>query len=228
MKQNFIVTKLLENDELQYIDDLLLESDTWKENSINLAEEKYEYSRDFLFKDKERTDAIHDLLVNKIRNDFLFYTYCVPDTITNSVILKMQEGCFSKIFNDSCLSGDYKTVVFLSDPESYEGGELVLFLDGQEIIFKLPKGAAVTYKTGVLGKTNLVTSGERVTANFMTNSTFKDEFMRDIYSRLSFLSTKLESKVYVDSFEEAMEDPYHLLTEVTDLILNNYGNKRLK
>jgi len=165
MKQNFIVTKLLENDELQYIDDLLLESNTWKENSINLAEEKYEYSRDFLFNDKERIDAIHDLLVNKIRNDFLFYTYCVPDTITNSVILKMKEGCFSKIFNDSCLSGDYKTVVFLSDPESYEGGELVLYPNKETleetVIFNKTQGNVIAFKPEIWHEVKSLIKGTR-------------------------------------------------------------------
>lgn len=228
MKNSFIVSKIMEEQDVDIIVNEFSQEGIWKKNSITIEDKpEYEYSREHLLIHKELSDAIHEKLLDSVRNDYMFYSFCIPNTITNSIVHKMIDGDFNRIFNDSCLVGDFKTVLFLNNPEEYEGGELRLFIDGQNLEFKLPKGFAVTYKTGVLGKTDRVTSGERYTISFVTNSSFKDEFVRDVYSKLSYLGTKLEHQQSVDSFEEAFEDPYHILTEVTDSILKKYGERKI-
>ena len=60
------------------------------------------------------------------------------------------------------LRTDLSFTLFLSEPESYEGGALVLAgLDGEREV-KLPAGGVVVYPTGVLHRVQPVTSGERL------------------------------------------------------------------
>jgi PKHD-type hydroxylase len=50
---------------------------------------------------------------------------------------------------------------FLSDPDEYEGGELVLKIGNTETEYKLKAGEAIVYPTGLWHKINPVTKGER-------------------------------------------------------------------
>ena len=60
------------------------------------------------------------------------------------------------------LRTDLSFTLFLSEPETYEGGALVVDgLDGEREV-KLPAGAVVLYPTGALHRVEPVTSGERL------------------------------------------------------------------
>jgi len=68
------------------------------------------------------------------------------------------------ILGDPPLRSDLSVTLFLSDPEGYDGGELVLqAADGDEAI-KLPAGAAAVYPSTYLHRVNEVSAGERLAA----------------------------------------------------------------
>ena len=63
---------------------------------------------------------------------------------------------------DARLRTDLSFTLFLSEPESYEGGELLVDgLDGERLV-KLAAGAMVVYPTGALHRVTPVTEGERL------------------------------------------------------------------
>ena len=63
------------------------------------------------------------------------------------------------------LRADLSMTVFLSDPSTYDGGELVIDSDmGFAPSFKLPAGSAVLYATDAVHRVNPVTRGERLVA----------------------------------------------------------------
>ncbi|UCC56216.1 MAG: Fe2+-dependent dioxygenase [Gammaproteobacteria bacterium] len=59
---------------------------------------------------------------------------------------------------------DLSVTIFLSDPASYEGGELIIQTDFGEQSVKLPAGDAVLYPSSSIHRVNEVTSGERLVA----------------------------------------------------------------
>lgn len=72
---------------------------------------------------------------------------------------------------DSPLMGSQFTIrtdvgmtLFLSDPDSYEGGELLVLTETGEVKFKLPPGDAIIYPTTKLHQVLPITSGERLAA----------------------------------------------------------------
>lgn len=85
--------------------------------------------------------------------------------------------------------GDIATTVFISEPGSYDGGELVInSLSGEPGIVKLPAGHAVCYPAGTLHRVNPVTRGSRLAAVTVAESRIQDAAKREIFSDLSQLT----------------------------------------
>lgn len=85
--------------------------------------------------------------------------------------------------------GDISTTVFLSAPEDYEGGELVInSLYGEPVSIKLPAGQAICYSAGTLHRVNPVTRGSRLAAVTVAESRIQDDAKREIFSDISQLT----------------------------------------
>ncbi len=85
--------------------------------------------------------------------------------------------------------GDISTTVFLSSPDEYEGGELVInSIHGEPVSVKLPAGQAVCYSAGTLHRVNPVTRGSRLAAVTVAESRIQDDALREIFSDVSQLT----------------------------------------
>ena len=78
------------------------------------------------------------------------------------------------------LRTDLSFTLFLSEPESYEGGALVVDgLDGEREV-KLPAGGVVLYPTGALHRVQPVTAGERLACVGWIQSLVRREDEREL------------------------------------------------
>ena len=75
---------------------------------------------------------------------------------------------------------DLSATVFLADPDSYDGGELVLHGDGGEAKFKLPAGSMLLYEAGCLHRVEPVTRGARYASFFWVQSMVRDNQCRKL------------------------------------------------
>lgn len=75
---------------------------------------------------------------------------------------------------------DVSTTVFFSDPDDYDGGELVVQDTYGEQRVKLPAGAAVIYPGTSLHQVTPVTRGVRLGAFFWTQSLVRDDHRRSL------------------------------------------------
>jgi PKHD-type hydroxylase len=78
------------------------------------------------------------------------------------------------------LRADVSVTIFLSDPDTYDGGELVMETTGGEAAYKLPAGSAVTYPTTMLHRVEAVTRGTREVAVTWAQSLFRHADQREI------------------------------------------------
>lgn len=96
---------------------------------------------------------------------------------------------------------DLSFTIFLSDPESYEGGELVLErLDGP-LSLKLPAGSIFIYSTGFVHQVMPVRSGERHVCVGWLQSRLRNEEQRNLIYELSLVhanSPKGELELLLD------------------------------
>jgi PKHD-type hydroxylase len=78
------------------------------------------------------------------------------------------------------LRADVSVTIFLADPDSYDGGELVIETSGGETAYKLSAGSAVTYPTTVMHRVEPVTRGAREVAVTWAQSLFRFADQREI------------------------------------------------
>lgn len=89
------------------------------------------------------------------------------------------------------LRTDLSFTLFLSEPEGFEGGELVLDTPAGEQVLKPPAGAVAVYATGVLHRVEPVTSGERLAAVGWIQSRIRRADEREILFDLSRIRSGL-------------------------------------
>lgn len=76
------------------------------------------------------------------------------------------------------LQSDLSATVFIADPRSYEGGELVIHLGTRPVAIKMMPGEAVVYPSTMLHEVRPVRSGTRLVSITFIESMIPDEHKR--------------------------------------------------
>ncbi len=82
--------------------------------------------------------------------------------------------------DEALMRSDISLTLFLSDPESYTGGELVIESTQGEQAFKLPAGAMILYPSSTLHRVEPVTEGVRLAVVTWVQSLVRDMGDREI------------------------------------------------
>ncbi|MBL0337120.1 MAG: Fe2+-dependent dioxygenase [Chitinophagaceae bacterium] len=110
---------------------------------------------------------IQAIVNNALATSPIFNIAALPKEVYSPIISKYGPGQYYGWHVDSPIMGnppmrtDLAMTIFLSDPATYEGGELVLQTASGAIAFKPAKGDAVLYPCQYLHCVNEVKSGER-------------------------------------------------------------------
>jgi PKHD-type hydroxylase len=91
------------------------------------------------------------------------------------------------------LRADVSTTVFLSEPDEYEGGELVVVDAYGTHEVKLPAGDAIVYPAGSVHEVLPVTRGERIASFLWTQSMVRDDGKRALLFELDTNIQKLRA-----------------------------------
>lgn len=81
---------------------------------------------------------------------------------------------------DGPMRTDISYTLFVSEPESYDGGELLIDETAGEQVFKLPAGSMVIYPSSTLHRVEPVTRGERLAAVGWSQSMVRSPAQRQI------------------------------------------------
>ena len=113
-----------------------------------------------------RIDTISNLVRKALMAHPLFVSFTQPKSITRMLVSRYTQGMEYGLHVDDALMGgrraDLSFTLFLSEPDSYQGGELVMESVDGETEIKLAPGEVVVYPTAALHRVAPVTSGERV------------------------------------------------------------------
>lgn len=120
----------------------------------------------------ERTDPqladMQKLVTDRLMSNDLFRMAVRPKIVLPPMFSRYEPGMeYGNHVDNSIMRGvrtDVSVTIFLSDPDQYEGGQLVMDSPGGEREVKLPAGYAVTYPTTSLHRVAPVVSGERLAA----------------------------------------------------------------
>lgn len=106
---------------------------------------------------------------------------------------------------------DVAVTLFLSDPASYDGGELVIDADHEQRLVKLPAGSLVAYPPYFLHRVAPVTRGVRLAAITWVESMVRDPTRRRVLQQMDRAMGTLHTR-HGDSAElRALNNSYHTL-----------------
>lgn len=109
------------------------------------------------------------------------------------------------------LRSDVSVTVFLSDPASYQGGELVAHLGTRPLAFKGQPGEAIIYPSTLLHEVRPVVSGQRLVSITFVESFIADEYQRtQLYelnevAALEGLKMSWESRIRLEVVRQNLE-----------------------
>lgn len=228
--KHYCVRKILEKDQISEITRTIQnanQNDSWVDGLVSTRGAAKQVKNNLELSDANSTQVINDYIMQSLDNDKEFLDFTVPTITYLNIVSKTQSGGYYKPHYDHHKSGDYSTTIFLNNPEEYGGGELCLYLGGEEEIkIKLDAGWGITYSTGILHRVNKVFFGNRYVSVFWTKSTIKDSFMRHIYSEISNVGNYLEqqnSPIYISDCIGATKDPLFSIENLKNEILRKYS-----
>lgn len=106
---------------------------------------------------------------------------------------------------------DLSATLFLTDPQSYDGGELVIRDTFGERSVKLPAGHLVLYPGTSVHKVNPVTRGERVAAFFWIESLVREDSQRSLLLDMDVAIQRLNAQEADDESLLQLSGVYHNL-----------------
>ncbi len=113
---------------------------------------------------------------------------------------------------------DVSTTVFLSDPQEYEGGELIIEDGYSQRVVKLAAGDAIVYPATSLHRVEPVSKGTRFASFLWTQSMVRDAWQRQMLFDLDMTIIKLRQKHGNTPEALAFTNHYHnLLRQWSDL-----------
>lgn len=129
-----------------------------------------------------------------------FQTAALPRAMSGPLFSRYEPGMGYGAHVDNALMrgpdlrSDLAYTLFLSEPSSYEGGELVLMEAEGENAIKLPAGTLFLYAATALHRVENVTAGRRDVCVGWVQSLVRDERVREMIFDLSQAKARLEGQ----------------------------------
>ena len=139
------------------------------------------------------------IILNALGNSPLFFAAALPRKILPPRFNRYTgggtygfhvDGSVMDLGNGEWLRSDVSCTLFLADPDSYDGGELVVSDTYGEHEVKLPAGDMVVYPSSSLHRVTPVTRGARIASFFWVQSLVRDGERRRL---LLELDTSIQS-----------------------------------
>jgi PKHD-type hydroxylase len=165
-----------------------------------------------------RVARLRDEIGATLEHHALFTMATRPRRITPVLFSRYESGMeYGMHVDDAVMNSprgairtDVSFTLFLTEPDSYDGGELVTDTAAGEQSWKLPAGSMVLYPSSTLHRVNPVTRGQRVAAVGWVQSQVRDPAQREVLFDLDTTRRRL--------FDE------HGKTETFDAISRSLAN----
>ena len=129
-------------------------------------------------------DDVRDMVAKRILENDLFRIAARPKKLSPLLFSRYEPGMsYGSHVDDAMMSGlrtDVAFTLFLEEPDSYDGGELVIESPGGEDAIKLPAGAMIAYPATTLHHVAQVTGGRRQVVAGWARSFVRDASQREL------------------------------------------------
>lgn len=170
-------------------------------------------------RNSSETTEIDGIFLSALRRNEDFQNFAIPRRVQLPLFSRYEPGMEYGAHIDSALMGagdpmrtDLAFTLFLSEPDTYDGGELAIELASGEQEIKLGAGEGVCYSAKSLHRVTPVTRGVRLVAVTWIQSAVRDERIRAILVDLSQASRELNSR---DRAGMLVNKAYHNLIRIS-------------
>lgn len=184
------IPNVLNAEELKSIQKILYEAN-WVNGKITAGTQSEQVKNNLqLAEDSEAAEQARKIVLKALSRNALFFSAALPKKIYPPLFNQYREGMnFGNHIDNAVrthaatgnhVRTDISSTLFLADPDSYDGGELVVEdTYGQQMV-KLPAGDMVVYPGTSLHHVRPVTRGSRVACFFWTQSMVRDDAQRTL------------------------------------------------
>jgi PKHD-type hydroxylase len=196
---------LLTPDELRQAQSLLKQA-TWTDGRITAGNQAaLVKNNQQLPEDVPSLPALRRLVLQALARDVTFFAAALPLKVlppffnryagTTNAYGAHVDGAMRRAPDGSYVRSDLSATLFLSDPDSYDGGELVIADTFGTHRIKLPAGSLVLYPSSSVHEVTPVTRGERCACFMFIQSMVSDNGQRRLLYEMDMALLKLRETV---------------------------------
>ena len=174
-----------------------------------------------LTEDSPMALRISEQILARLSDNALFMSAALPKRIYPPLFNRYSGGEAFDWHIDNAIRGikgvrervrtDISATLFLADPASYDGGELVIRDTFGEHAVKLPAGHLLIYPGSSLHKINPVTRGERIASFFWIESLVREDSQRQLLLDMDVAIQRLTAQHADDHALLQLSGAYHNL-----------------
>jgi PKHD-type hydroxylase len=171
------------------------------------------------------TTDLDQIVLSGLRRNESFQAFAFPKRVMLPIFSRYERGVEYGWHVDNAVMGtgseslrsDLAITIFLSDPASYAGGELVLEMAMGEQEIKLDAGEAIVYPATTVHRVAPITQGVRLAAVTWVQSAVGDERLRAILFDLGNATKQAEADIGKDALLLFNKSYHNLLRYAIDL-----------
>lgn len=215
------VPQVLNADELKQMQSLMAAAE-WVDGKVTAGTQSAQVKRNIqLPESSPQAEAARQIVLTALSRNALFFSAALPKKIYPPLFNQYRDGMdfgahIDNAVRTHALTGlhvrtDISCTLFLADPDSYDGGELVVEdTYGQQMV-KLPAGDMVLYPGTSLHHVRPVTSGARLASFFWLQSMIRDDAQRTLLFDMDAAIVTLRQQVGDNAAVIRLTGNYHNL-----------------
>lgn len=174
--------------------------------------------------DRALFDRSAQLVADALYRSEDFRVFALPKAMAPPILTKYGVGMYYGTHTDAAfmqlpsrtLRSDLSCTVFLSDPDGYEGGDLVARLGNSEVRLRAAAGSAIVYPSTTIHRVEEVTKGERLVALTFIESRIADGEQRELLYELNEVAAAAGEKMDVDTYTRLQRVQQNLMRKWGD------------
>jgi PKHD-type hydroxylase len=187
------IPNVLNTEDISTISDLMAGANFHQGSASAGSEARRVKNNHEMFISEIETQRLNNLVMGKLIKNPDYIAAAFASKIAAPYYAKYSEGMsYGKHVDDPVMGpanqryrSDISITIFLSEPDAYDGGELIISTAFGEQSVKLKAGDAVLYPSSSTHRVAEVTRGERLVAVTWLQSTVRDPAKREILYNLS-------------------------------------------
>lgn len=215
------IPNVLNADELKALQTLMQKA-TWGDGKVTAGTQSAQVKRNMqLPETSEEAEQARQIVLKALSRNALFFSAALPKKIYPPLFNQYRDGMdFGNHIDNAVrthaptgmhVRTDISSTLFLADPDSYDGGELVVEdTYGQQMV-KLPAGDMVLYPGTSLHHVRPVKRGARVACFFWTQSMVRDDAQRTLLFDMDAAIATLREQVGDSAAVIRLTGNYHNL-----------------